>query len=328
MGKVVLLFFLICFLFSLASSQMKVGFYNSTCPKAESLIRAVVGQHFSKDRSITAALLRMHFHDCFVRGCDASILIDSTRSNSSEKDAGPNLTVRRYDLIDAAKKAVETTCPSTVSCADIITLATRDAVSLSGGPTYDVPTGRRDGLISNVADVNIPGPSAPIQDAFAFFKDKNLTLNDMVTLLGAHTVGVAHCSFFQDRLSNFNGTVKPDPTMDPGLAARLLKTCGKTSGDPTVSLDQGTPPNTLDNQYYNQTVFKRGILQIDQNLALDRSTGPIVLGLARNKSLFMKNFVKAMIKMSKIQVLVGNAGEIRKNCRVFNPPKRKPSRGL
>ncbi|KAL6525541.1 hypothetical protein OROHE_015848 [Orobanche hederae] len=328
MGKVVLLFFLICFLLSLASAQMKVGYYNSTCPKAESLIRVAVRQQFSKDRSITAALLRMHFHDCFVRGCDASILIDSTNSSSSEKDAGPNLTVRSYDLIDAAKKAVETACPSTVSCADIITLATRDAVILSGGPTYDVPTGRRDGLISNVADVNLPGPSDSIQDAFPFFKDRNLTLNDMVTLLGAHTIGVAHCSFFRDRLSNFNGTVRPDPTMDPGLVARLLKTCRTTSRDPTVSLDQGTPSNTLDNHYYNQTVFKRGILQIDQKLAEDRSTAPIVLGLARNESVFRQNFVQAMIKMSKIQVLVGNAGEIRNNCRVFNPPKRKPSRGL
>ncbi|KAK6136996.1 hypothetical protein DH2020_029261 [Rehmannia glutinosa] len=314
----------LCCLVSIASAQLKVGFYSSTCPRAESIIRGIVQQRFNRDRSITAALLRMHFHDCFVRGCDASILIDSTKSKSSEKDAGPNLTVRGYDLIDAAKKALEAAnCSSTVSCADIITLATRDAVALAGGPKYNVPTGRRDGLVSDVNDViDLPGPSISVQDAFAFFKPKGLTLNDMVTLLGAHTVGVTHCAFFQDRLLDFQGTGKPDPTMDPGLAARLRKICGTASrplnNDPTVFLDQGTS-FAFDNQFYNQTIFKRGILQIDQELALDRSTVPIVSGFAKNKVAFQQNFANAMIKMSKIQVLVGNAGEIRKNCRVFNP---------
>lgn len=204
-------------------------------------------------------------------------------------------------------------------------------MALAGGPKYAVPTGRRDGLVSNVNDVNLPGPQLSVSQAFSFFRAKGLTLNEMVTLLGAHTVGVAHCGFFQDRLSNFQGTGKPDPTMDPGLASRLLKTCGTASRplnrDPTVFLDQGTS-FTVDNQFYNQTVFKRGILQIDQELALDRSTAPIVSSFARNGVAFQQNFVNAMIKMSKIQVLVGSAGEIRKNCRVFNPPKPKIRRGL
>ncbi|PIN08092.1 Peroxidase [Handroanthus impetiginosus] len=321
MEKNILVVLVICCILGLASAQLKVGFYNSTCPRAELIIRGIVQQRFARDRSITAALLRMHFHDCFVRGCDASILIDSTPSKSSEKDAGPNLTVRGYDLIDAAKKALEAACPSTVSCADIITIATRDAVALSGGPPYAVPTGRRDGLISNSDDVNLPGPSLSVSQAFQFFRAKGMTLNEMVTLLGAHTVGVSHCSFFEDRLSNFQGSGKPDPTMDRALAARLLKICGAASNtDPTVFLDQGTS-FVVDNQFYNQTVFRRGILQIDQELALDRSTAPLVKSFAANKVAFQQSFVNAMIKMSKIQVLVGKAGEIRKNCRVVNPRK-------
>ncbi|KAL3632662.1 hypothetical protein CASFOL_025646 [Castilleja foliolosa] len=327
-----LLLVLTCFLVPLAYAQLKDGFYTSTCPRAESIVRGVVQQRFNRDRSITAALLRMHFHDCFVRGCDASILIDSTKSKSSEKDTGPNQTVRGYDLIDAAKKALEFACPSTVSCADIITLATRDAIALSGGPKYNVPTGRRDGLISDPNEVNLPGPSDSIQEALATFRAKGLTLNDMVTLLGAHTVGVSHCGFFQDRLSDFQGTGKPDRTMDVGLAARLRRICGTESRpldrDPTVFLDQGTS-FVVDNQFYNQTLFKRGILQIDQELVRDRSTSPIVSGFAKNGALFSRSFANAMIKMSKIQVLVGKNGEIRRNCRVFNPhPKPKSIRGL
>ncbi|KAK4481818.1 hypothetical protein RD792_012729 [Penstemon davidsonii] len=330
--KEALIIFMLCCILHIASAQLKVAFYKSTCPRAESIVRGVVQQRFKTDRSITAALLRMHFHDCFVRGCDASILIDSTRSKSSEKDAGPNLTVRGFDLIDAAKKAVEAACPSTVSCADIITLATRDSVVLAGGQSYNVPTGRRDGLVSDVNDViDLPGPDLSVSDAFQFFRSKGMTLNDMVTLLGAHTVGVAHCGFFQDRLSNFQGTGRPDGTMDPRLAASLLKICGTLSRplnrDPSVFLDQGTS-FAFDNQFYNQTLFRRGIMQIDQELALDRSTAPIVRGFAANGNAFKKSFANAMIKLGNVEVLVGKAGEIRKNCRVFNPKQKVVPRGF
>ncbi|KAL2464472.1 Peroxidase 44 [Forsythia ovata] len=321
-----ILILLFCCLVHFASAQLRVGFYNSTCRRAETIIGQLVQKRFGTDRSITAALLRMHFHDCFVRGCDASILIDSTKSASSEKDAGPNLTVRGFELIDEIKNALEAACPSTVSCADIITVATRDAVGLAGGPRYNVPTGRRDGLVSDSAEVNLPGPSLSVPEAFPFFRAKGLTLNDMITLLGAHTVGVAHCGFFQDRLSNFQGTGKPDPTMDSALAARLLRTCGTTSRplnrDPTVFLDQNTS-FIFDNQFYNQIRSKKGILQIDQQLALDRSSAPIVSSFASNQNAFQQNFANAMIKMANIQVLAGKAGEIRKNCRVFNPKSRK-----
>nr|XP_027125397.1 peroxidase 60-like [Coffea arabica] len=61
-------------------------------------------------------------------GCDASILLDGS---NSEKTAIPNLSVRGYDLIDAAKAAVEGICPGVVSCADIISMAARDAVSMN-----------------------------------------------------------------------------------------------------------------------------------------------------------------------------------------------------
>jgi len=39
-----------------------------------------------------------------VQGCDASLLIDSTKNNISEKDTGANDSVRGYDLIDEPKE--------------------------------------------------------------------------------------------------------------------------------------------------------------------------------------------------------------------------------
>lgn len=62
-----------------------------------------------------------------IKGCDASLLLDGSKS---EKTAIPNLSVRGYDVIDAAKAVVEAICPDVVSCADIIAMATRDAVAL------------------------------------------------------------------------------------------------------------------------------------------------------------------------------------------------------
>ncbi|XVE62476.1 hypothetical protein DITRI_Ditri06bG0121000 [Diplodiscus trichospermus] len=321
--RVKITFLVLILVLPLAFAQLKVGFYKNSCPRAESIVQAAVQRRFNRDKSITAALLRMHFHDCFVRGCDASILIEPNRKRQTEKNAGPNLTVRGYELIDEAKKNLEAACRSTVSCADIIALATRDAVSLSGGPFYAVPTGRRDGLASNPEDVNLPGPTLSVSQAFEFFRAKKMTMDDMVTLLGAHTVGVARCSFFLDRITNFRGTGRPDPTMDPALVVKLNRICGAASGsnpDPTAFLDQGTS-FTVDSQFFNQIRLKRGVMQIDQELANDRLSRQFVSGFASNNTLFRTRFAQAMVKMGSIEVLAGKAGEIRTNCRDFNPKR-------
>lgn len=137
----------------------------------------------------------------------------------------------------------------------------------------------------------------------------------MVVLLGAHTIGVAHCNFFQDRLSNFQGSGAPDPTMDRALANRLSGLCGANpNANPSTFLDQNTS-FVFDNEFYNQIRKNRGILKIDQELALDTLSARFVSSLAGNNNLFRQSFVNAMIKLGNIQ---GNGGEIRRNCRRRN----------
>ncbi|KAL2610078.1 hypothetical protein R1flu_028651 [Riccia fluitans] len=81
---------------------------------------------------MAASLLRLHFHDCFVQGCDGSILRDDdSRLPQGEKGAAPNAnSVRGYEVIDLIKSDSEKQCPKVVSCADIATLAAYVGIKL------------------------------------------------------------------------------------------------------------------------------------------------------------------------------------------------------
>ncbi|KAL1557607.1 peroxidase [Salvia divinorum] len=303
-----------------ATPPLQVGFYQGRCGSAnvEAIVGGVVRAWYAtKDKTIAAALLRMQFHDCFVNGCDASLLLDG--GNSNEKAAIPNRSVRGYELIDAAKAAVEAVCRGVVSCADIIIMATRDAVALSGGERYIVQTGRRDGTISLAKNVDLPSPSISVFNSTVAFAKKGLTATDMIYLLGGHTVGATHCSLIMDRLYNFRGTGKPDPSMDVTLRMTLVVRCPPNAKvDNNVNLDQNsTSSMVVDNSYYKQIVKRRGILQIDQDLALDPLSKPTVEAIASGSD-FNARFGQAMVKLGGVQVLTGTQGEIRHSCRAVN----------
>lgn len=136
---------------------------------------------------------------------------------------------------------------------------------------------------------------------------------------GGHTVGVAHCSLFKDRLYNFKNTKNPDPTMDKALLTFLRIRCPQNSTvDNTANLDQN-PLSSLvvDNSYYRQISIRRGVLQIDQELALDPLTQKSVNGIANGFD-FKKKFGEAMVKLGRVEVLTGANGQIRKSCRAVN----------
>ena len=87
--------------------------------------------------------------------------------------------------------------------------------------------------------------------------------------------------------------------------------------DPTVSLDFVTP-NRLDDMYYKNLQNHRGLLTSDEALMTNPSTVHIVRKLGSRGGVWAKKFAKAMVHMGSIEVLTGNEGEIRKNCRLVN----------
>ncbi|KAL3725223.1 hypothetical protein ACJRO7_030263 [Eucalyptus globulus] len=306
------------------SSKFTVRFYKYTCPAAESIIKQTVYGAIAKNPGMAAGLLRLHFHDCFVRGCDASVLLKSTPKNPAERDhPANNPSLRGFEIIDQAKARLEAVCPKTVSCADIVAFAARDSVFKTGGIYYDVPAGRRDGRISRLPEVtqNLPPPNFNAQQLISNFARKGLSADEMVTLSGAHSIGISHCSSFSSRLYSFNTTLAQDPTLDPAFASLLKTKCpppsNATRADPTVLLDSITP-NALDNKYYLQLLKLRGVLATDETLYKSPSTSRMVVSNAVNGAAWRVKFAKAMVKMGSLDVLTGTQGEIRKVCSVVN----------
>ncbi|KAL9151386.1 hypothetical protein ABFS82_11G048300 [Erythranthe guttata] len=301
--------------------SLKTGFYSSSCPKAESIVRSTVESHFNQDSTLAAALLRLHFHDCFVQGCDASVLIDTP---SSERKAVPNLGLRGFQVIDDAKSQLEALCPGVVSCADILALAARDSVDLSGGPSWGVGTGRRDGRISLSSEAsNLPSPFDSVAIQQQKFAAKGLDDHDLVTLVGAHSIGQTDCLFMRYRLYNFTASGTADPTISQSFLGTLQSLCSKDGdGSKRVALDKDSQFK-FDSSFFKNLRNGNGILESDQRLWGDSSTRRIVdnyAGSIRGLLGFRFNFEfpKAMIKMSSIEVKSGAQGEIRKVCSKIN----------
>nr|CAB3465179.1 unnamed protein product [Digitaria exilis] len=144
--------------------QLSSTFYDGSCPDAHDVVRRVIKDARVSDPRIPASLIRLHFHDCFVNGCDGSLLLDEDLpAIQTEKDVpANNKSARGFDVVDDIKAALEESCPGIVSCADILALAAEISVELAGGPRWEVLLGRRDGTTTNIASAkNLPSPFDP-----------------------------------------------------------------------------------------------------------------------------------------------------------------------
>ncbi|XP_062209258.1 peroxidase 2-like [Phragmites australis] len=303
-----------------ACQGLEVGYYKKTCPRVEAIVRDEVKKFVYKNAGIGAGLIRLIFHDCFVQGCDGSVLLDPTPANPQpEKLSPPNMpSLRGFEVIDAAKDAVEKACPGKVSCADLVAFAARDAAYFLSRfkVKINVPAGRLDGRVSNASEAldNLPPPFFNITQLIDSFAAKGLDAEDMVVLSGAHTVGRSHCSsFVRDRLA-----VPSD--INSWFANILRRKCPANptpANDRTVNQDIFTP-NAFDNQYYKNVLAHKVLFTSDAALITTPATAKMVRDNAYIPGWWEAKFVKAFVKMAAIEVKTGHQGEIRKNCRVVN----------
>ncbi|KAJ4830220.1 hypothetical protein Tsubulata_035755 [Turnera subulata] len=198
----------------------------------------------------------------FVAGCDASILIESD-DGDAERDAPTYwLSLRGMFLY-----------------------------WLAGMPSFAVELGRRDGLVSSKDRVagKIPSPRFTITELLSSFAERNLTLADLVTLSGAHSLGSANCDKVTCRLRGVHGDHNFDDT-----------------------------PFQFDNLYYRKLVSGQGLLPSDQALVADPEAKALVFKFAAASDEFHAAFAASMRLLGRVGVKTGAQGEVRRVCSSSN----------
>ncbi|KAG9449837.1 hypothetical protein H6P81_009802 [Aristolochia fimbriata] len=302
---------LLLLLLCVADARLTLDYYKDTCPDVPKLVQDTVVNKQIANPTTAGAALRLFFHDCFVDGCDASVLISSNPRNKAERDADINLSLPGdgFDVVIRAKAAIELACPGVVSCADILALATRDLVKMVGGPFYHVYLGRKDGLVSKAehAERDLPKVTTPLAEMISMFTQKGFTVQELVALSGAHTVGFSHCKEFADRIYGR----RQDPALNPRFADALRTACATYKTDPTMSVfNDVMSPGKFDNSYYQNLPRGLGLLASDSVLYSDARTKPYVELFAANQTAFFEAFGHAMEKLSFFGVKTGRRGEV------------------
>ncbi|CAN4105228.1 unnamed protein product [Withania somnifera] len=288
-------------LFSTVVNALSSNYYDQTCPNAQLTITKVVKKAMLNDKTVPAALLRMHFHDCFVRGCDGSVLLNSTRKNKAEKDGPPNISLHAFYVIDVIKKQIEDLCPGVVSCADIVALAARDAVAL-----------KRWKNIQSHRNATITFPTFNMSQLHQNFARRGLSLDDLVALSGGHTLGFSHCSSFQNRIHKFDNTHNVDPTLQASFATSLQNVCPMHNKIRNAGATMDSTTTLFDNTYYKLLMNGKGLFSSDEALLTNSRTKRLVSKYASSQDDFFKAFANSMIRMSSIN---GNGQEVRLDCK-------------
>ncbi|KAL5133183.1 Cationic peroxidase 1 [Glycine soja] len=287
---------------SLADYELSTTFYLLKCPLGLFTINNLVTTAVRNESRMGASLLRLHFHDCFVQGCDASVLLKNTATFTGEQGAFPNAnSLRGFEVIDNIKAKLEILCPGVFSCADILAVAARDSVVALGGLGWQVRLGRRDSTTASLSGANsdLPAPFLGLNDLVAAFQKKGFTVNEMVALSGAHTIGSARCLTFRSRAYN-------DSDIEPSYANFLRSNCPKSGGDDNLSPIDIATKDIFDNAYYRNLLYKKGLFHSDQQLYSGGFTDSKVKYYATYPSLFFKSdFANAMLKMSNLSPLTG-----------------------
>ncbi|XP_047062487.1 peroxidase 2-like [Lolium rigidum] len=322
---------------SAEASGLRVGYYNKKCKGVEAVVKGHIIRAMKKNPRVGAALVRLVFHDCFVRGCDGSVLLDKSAQNPHpEKEAPANIGLAAFDILEMIKADIEKKCPGVVSCSDILVYAARDATKIlsKGHINYEVPAGRLDGMVSSAseAQAELPDSTFTAQQLIDNFARKNFDVEELVILSGAHSIGMAHCSSFKGRLT------APADQITPAYRNLLNDKCGQRSNPRVVNNVRDEDYNTVskympgfksrvrkirdlfDNSYYHNNLARIVSFNSDWVLMTHKEARGHVHEYADNATLWNDDFGESMIKLSKLSMPAGSKGGIRKKCSIVSHP--------
>lgn len=275
-----------------------------------SAVKEIVDAAINNETRMGASLIRLHFHDCFVDGCDGGILLADTANFTGEQGApANNNSVRGFNVIQLAKQNAQTKCADTpVSCADILAIAARDAFAKFTNETYNITLGRQDARTANLTGANtvLPAPFDNLTIQTQKFADKGFSQREMVVLAGAHTVGFSRCPVLCQS-NNLNAN----------RSSNLQCNCPVSATDAgVVGLDP--TPGTFDKKYFEELVKGQGLLFSDQELMRSNTTVTAVRRYRDATGAFLTDFAAAMVKMSNLPPSAGVQLEIRNVCSRVN----------
>ena len=263
---------------------------------AEQLRQAVFAA-VAADATVAGALLRLAFHDAVrradgqTRGADGSIQYEIP-------DAENVRLGRPLALVMAMK-------PDGLSVADAVAVAGAAAVEASGGPRIAIGLGRLDASAASPAmlrrpiqqpgdearDVvkrTLPEPGLSTVGLRRYFRRVGLSDQELVALMGAHTLGR------HNTLLN----------MTKACLRNLTRECLETA--PVRAPFEARTPDAFDNSYYSLLLawddrsLERGeanFIPTDVALVLDASFRRHVVAFARSEPLFRTTFARAYAKL-------------------------------
>jgi hypothetical protein len=151
----------------------------STCPPIWSTVASDLKGVFSGCGREAHGAIRAPFHDCINNGCDGSLITQGECDRS--ENAG---------LADTCKLLLSWTNKYNVSAADMIQFAAATAIAVCPlGPRVQALVGRRDGT-QPAPEGQVPGSRDPVPKILRAFADKGFSPEDVVALLGTHSVAV------------------------------------------------------------------------------------------------------------------------------------------
>ncbi|KAF7086623.1 hypothetical protein CFC21_089907 [Triticum aestivum] len=134
----------------------------------------------------------------------------------------------------------------------------------------------------------------------------------MVTLSGAHTIGISHCSSFS---SSFSDRLNPSTSdMDPTLMSSLREQCKSDTGNDNTVVQDIKTPNKVDNKYYKNVLSHEVLFNSNAALMTADDTSAAVRASADDNGVWEEKFKAAMVRMAAIEVKNSVNGEIRRTC--------------